>query len=241
MAKFVFNDGKVFSGGYDLSDHITSVNLEINSEELDATTINSGGFRERLGGLKDSTLSMDGFYEAGANKPDALLGASIGNELIVTTVPDAGVGNTAYFMKSRLFSYSMFGTVGEIAPFSITKSQSDDEVVQGKIEIDGALTATGNSTGVQLGAVGSTERIYVAIHCTAVSGTSTPTVTFKLQSDDNSSFTSPTDRITFSNITAIGADYQSAAGAITDDYFRLNYTITGTSPSFSIHATIGIE
>ena len=241
MAKFVFNDGKVFSGGYDLSDHITSVNLDITAEELDATTINSGGFREKLGGLKDSTLTMDGFYEAGANKPDALLGASIGNELIVTTVPDAGVGNTAYFMKSRLFSYQMFGAVGEIAPFSISKSQSDDEVVQGKIEIDGALTATGNSTGVQLGAVGSTEKIYVAIHCTAVSGTSTPTVTFKLQSDDNASFTSPTDVITFSNITAIGADYQSAAGAITDDYFRLNYTISGTSPSFSIHATIGIE
>ena len=241
MAKFVFNDGKVFSGGYDLSDHVTSVNLEIMSEELDATTINSGGFRERLGGLKDSTLQLDGFYEAGANKPDALLGASVGNELIVTTVPDAGVGNTAYFMKSRLFSYSMFGAVGEIAPFSISKSQSDDEVVQGKIEIDGALTASGNSTGVQLGAVGATEKIYVAIHCTAVSGTSTPTVTFKLQSDDNSSFTSPTDVITFSDITAIGADYQSAAGAITDDYFRLNYTISGTSPSFSIHATIGIE
>lgn len=241
MAKFVFNDGKVFSGGYDLSDHITSVNLEIMAEELDATTINSGGFREVLGGLRDSSLTMDGFYEAGANKPDALLGASIGNELIVTTVPDAGVGNTAYFMKSRLFSYQMFGTVGEIAPFSISKSQSDDEVVQGKIEIDGALTATGNSTGVQLGAVGSTEKIYVAIHCTAVSGTSTPTVTFKLQSDDNASFTSPTDVITFSDITTIGADYQSAAGAITDDYFRLNYTISGTSPSFSIHATIGIE
>jgi hypothetical protein len=241
MAKFVFNDGKVFSGGYDLSDHITSVNLEITAEELDATTINSGGFREKLGGIKDTSLQMDGFYEAGANKPDALLGASIGNELIVTTVPDAGVGNTAYFMKSRLFSYQMFGSVGEIAPFSISKSQSDDEVVQGKIEIDGALTASGNSTGVQLGAVGATERVYVAIHCTAVSGTSTPTVTFKLQSDDNSSFTSPTDSITFSNITAIGADYQSAAGAITDTYYRLNYTISGTSPSFTIHATIGIE
>ena len=241
MAKFVFNDGKVFSGGYDLSDHITSVNLEITAEELDATTINSGGFREKLGGIKDTSLQMDGFYEAGANKPDALLGASIGNELIVTTVPDAGVGNTAYFMKSRLFSYQMFGSVGEIAPFSISKSQSDDEVVQGKIELDGALTASGNSTGVQLGAVGATERVYVAIHCTAVSGTSTPTVTFKLQSDDNSSFTSPTDRITFAGITAIGADYQSAAGAITDTYYRLNYTISGTNPSFTIHATIGIE
>lgn len=241
MAKFVFNDGKVFLGGYDLSSHATSVNLEINAEELDATTINSGGFRERLGGLKDSSLQIDGFYEAGSNKPDALLGASIGNELIVSAIPDAGVGNIAYFMKSRLFEYSIFGEVGEIAPFSISKSHSGDKVVRGTIQLDSALTSSGNSTGTQLGAIGASEKCFAAIHCYAVSGTSTPTITFKLQSDDNASFTSPTDRITFSDITAIGADFQSVAGSITDDYWRLEYTITGTSPSFSIHAAIGIE
>jgi hypothetical protein len=241
MAKFVFNDGKVFSGGFDLSSHITSVNLDITAEELDATTINSGGFRSKLGGIKDSSLQMDGFYEAGTDKPDGLLGVNVGNELIVTTVPDAGVGNTAYFMKSRLFEYNIFGAVGEIAPFSISKSQSSDVVVQGKVQIDGDLTASGNSPGVQLGAVGATEKCYVGIHCYGVSGTSTPTVTFKLQSDDNSSFTSPTDRITFTSITAVGSDFQSVAGAITDQYWRLNYTISGTNPSFSIHATIGIE
>ena len=241
MAKFVFNDGKVFSGGYDLSSHVTSVNLEITAEELDATTINSGGFMEKLGGLKDSLLQIDGFYEAGTDKPDALLGASVGNELIVSTVPDAGVGNIAYFMKSRLFEYSILGEVGGIAPFSITKNQSAEEVVRGTIQLDSALTASGNSTGTQLGAVGATEKCYAAIHCYAVSGTSTPTITFKLQSDDNSSFTSPTDRITFTGITAIGADFQSVAGAVTDNYWRLNYTISGTNPSFSIHAAIGIE
>tara|TARA_R100001163_G_scaffold23904_1_gene19961 strand:- start:9677 stop:10402 length:726 start_codon:yes stop_codon:yes gene_type:complete len=241
MAKFVFNDGKVFSGGYDLSSHVTSVNLEITAEELDATTINSGGFMEKLGGLKDSSLQIDGFYEAGTDKPDALLGASVGNELIVSAVPDAGVGNIAYFMKSRLFEYSILGEVGGIAPFSITKNQSADEVVRGTIQLDSALTASGNSTGTQLGAVGATEKCYAAIHCYAVSGTSTPTITFKLQSDDNSSFTSPTDRITFTGITAIGADFQSVAGAVTDQYWRLNYTISGTNPSFSIHAAIGIE
>ena len=241
MAKFVFNDGKVFSGGYDLSSHVTSVNLEITAEELDATTINSGGFMEKLGGLKDSSLQIDGFYEAGTDKPDALLGASVGNELIVSTVPDAGVGNIAYFMKSRLFEYSILGEVGGIAPFSITKNQSAEEVVRGTIQLDSALTASGNSTGTQLGAVGATEKCYAAIHCYAVSGTSTPTITFKLQSDDNSSFTSPTDRITFTGITAIGADFQSLAGAVTDQYWRLNYTISGTNPSFSIHAAIGIE
>ncbi len=241
MAKFVFNDGKVFSGGYDLSDHTTSVNLEINAEELDATTINSNGFREKLGGLKDSSLQIDGFYEAGSNKPDALLGASIGNELIVTTVPDAGVGNIAYFMKSRLFDYSILGEVGGLAPFSISKNQSSDEVVRGTIQIDGALTASGNSTGTQLGAVSAAEKCYAVVHCYGVSGTSTPTITFKLQSDDNSSFTSPTDRATFTAITAINAEIKSVAGAVTDQYWRLNYTITGTNPSFSIHAAIGIE
>ena len=241
MAKFVFNDGKLFLGGYDLSSHTTSVNLEINAEELDSTTINSGGFTEKLGGLKDSSLQIDGFYEAGANKPDALLGASIGSELIVSTVPDAGVGNIAYFMKSKLFQYSIFGEIGEIAPFSITKNQSGDKVVRGTIQLDSALTASGNSTGTQLGAVGATEKCYAAIHCYSVSGTSSPTITFKLQSDDNSSFTSPTDRITFTSITAIGADFQSVAGAITDQYWRLNFTISGTNPSFGIHAAIGIE
>ena len=90
MAKFVFNDGKVFSGGFDLSSNITSVTLDINADDLDVTTINSGGFRSRIGGLKDSTLTMDGFYEAGTDKPDALLGASVGNELIVTTVQTQG-------------------------------------------------------------------------------------------------------------------------------------------------------
>ena len=160
MAKFVFNDGKVFSGGYDLSDNVTNVNLELTAEELDATTLQSGGFTEKLGGLK---------------------------------------------------------------------------------ALDGSITATGNSTGANLGAVGATEKCYVAIHCTSVSGTSTPTITFKLQSDDNSSFTSPTDRITFTGITAIGADFQSVAGAITDTHWRLNYTVSGTNPNFSIHATVGIE
>ena len=241
MAKFVFNDGKAFIGGYDLSSHTTAMNLEITADELDATTINSGGFKSKLGGTKDSTFSLDGFYEAGANKPDALLGTSIGNELIVTAVPDAGIGNTAYFMKSSLFSYSMFGTVGEITPFTINKSISSDVVVRGTIALDTALTATGNSAAYQVGAVASGEKCYAAVHCYSVSGTSTPTITFKLQSDDNSDFTSATDRATFTALTAIGSEIKSVAGAVTDQYWRLNYTITGTNPSFGIHATIGIE
>ena len=241
MSKFVFKNGKVFSDGYDLSSNVTSVNLEINADELDATTINSNGFKEKLGGLKDSSLQLDGFYEAGANKPDALLGASIGNELIVSVTPEAGVGSTSYFMKSRLFTYSILGAIGEITPFSVSKANSGDVVVRGTTQLDDALTTTGASTGSNLGAVSTGEKVYAAIHCTAVSGTSSPTISFTLQSDDNASFTSPTDVATFTDITAINAQYISDATTTSDTYWRLAYTITGTTPSFDIHASIGIE
>ena len=241
MAKYVFTDGKVFLNGYDLSSHVNAVNLDVTADEVEVTTLQSGGFKERLGGLKDSTISIDGFFESGANKPDALLGANVGNELITTIVPDAGVGNIAYFLKSKLFSYNIFGAVGEVTPFNISKSNSTDAVVRGTIQLDSNITASGNSTGSNLGAVSSTESVYAVVHCYALSGTSTPTITFKLQSDDNSSFTSPTDRATFTSLTAIGSEIKKVSGAITDTYWRLNYTVSGTSPSFSIHGAIGIE
>ena len=126
-------------------------------------------------------------------------------------MPDAGLAIPLILLSHANLVIRSFGEVGEIAPFSVTKSQSSEIMVRGTIALDGNNCF--NSTGANLGAVGATEKCYVAIHCTSVSGTSTPTITFKLQSDDNSSFTSPTDRITFTGITAIGADFQSVAGA----------------------------
>lgn len=241
MAKYVFTDGKLFLGGYDFSSNTNAVTLDVTVDEQDVTTINSGGFKEKLGSLKDSSMSIDGFFEAGAETPDALLGTSVGSEIICTVVPDAGVGNIAYFLKSKLFSYTILGAIGEVAPFTVSKSNSTDKVVRGTIEIDSDITATGSSTGIQLGAVAATENIYAAVHCTGVSGTSTPTITFVLESDDNADFTSASTIGTFTSITAITSEILKVSGAITDDYFRLSYTVSGTTPSFSIHATLGIE
>ena len=73
-----------------------------------------------------------------------------------------------------------------------------------------------------------------------IDSTSTPTLALKVQSDDNSSFTSATDRITLTNFTAVGAQYSKVAGAITDTHYRINYTLSGTSPSFKVFITVGI-
>ena len=55
-----------------------------------------------------------------------------------------------------------------------------------------------------------------------------------MQSDDNSGFTSATNRITFTQATGVTSELLSVAGAITDDYWRLSYTIVGGSFTFAV-------
>jgi hypothetical protein len=242
MATFVLTDGRFFLNGFDMSGHTQSMTLDLTADEVDVTSINSGGFRSKIAGLQDASLTANGFFEAGTDKPDGLLGVSAGAELIGTVSPTSSAGDTAYFLKSRNFSYSIGGAVGDVMPFSITNANSSDRAVRGTIMVDDSanLTATANSTGRNLGAVAAGKSLFVAAHVVSVSGTSTPTLAVKVQSDDNGSFTSPTDRITLTNFTAVGAQYSKVAGAITDSHFRINSTITGTNPSFKVFITVGI-
>ena len=81
--------------------------------------------------------------------------------------------------------------------------------------------------------------MYAGLHITAASGT-TPTLVVKVQSDDNAGFTSATDRITFTSANSIGGQWSSVAGAVTDDYWRVTWTVGGTSPSFTFVVALGI-
>ena len=72
-------------------------------------------------------------------------------------------------------------------------------------------------------------------------GTGSPTLDVVIQSDDNAGMTSPTTRITHAQKTAIGAELLSVAGAVMDDYWRVNFTIGGSSPSFLFAVMLGIN
>jgi hypothetical protein len=64
-----------------------------------------------------------------------------------------------------------------------------------------------------------------------------------LQSDADSSAGSESTRITFddvSNVSGPYAQWTSVAGAITDTWWRLNYTISGGAPSFTVALIIGV-
>ena len=92
MAKFVLTDASLVINSVDLSDHVASVTLELNSEEIDTTAMGST-FMSKTGGLKSGTLSID-FQQDFAS-----------SEVDTTMFPLFG-GTTAFVLKATSGSVS---------------------------------------------------------------------------------------------------------------------------------------
>jgi hypothetical protein len=152
-------------------------------------------------------------------------------------------GSTAYLLQSIPLSYTpVQGAVGDLAMGTISGSSSTGPVVRGTLLHPSSTARTSSSTGTgrQLGAVAAGQSLYAALHVISASGT-TPTLAVIVQSDDNAGFTTPTTRITFTTATGKTSQMSSVAGAITDTYWRVSYTIGGTStPTFAFAVTAGI-
>lgn len=95
-----------------------------------------------------------------------------------------------------------------------------------------ALNSNGNSSGLNIGKTPA-KGVWVEIAVTAASGTS-PTIDFVVQeSDDDSTYN---DLVTFEQITETGR--WSRLVQSKKPYLRLNRTLGGTSPSFTVTAGI---
>ena len=70
MAKFVLTNAMVKINSVDLSDHVSSVTLDITADEVEDTPFGQT-FKSRLGGLKDGTLSIDFQQDFAASEVDA--------------------------------------------------------------------------------------------------------------------------------------------------------------------------
>jgi hypothetical protein len=102
-------------------------------------------------------------------------------------------------------------------------------------------TATGVGTSLQLGALAEGQNMYANLHVLSVSGTAAPTLTMTVHSDNATGFPSTTLRGSFAAKTAVGGESIRIAGPITDDWWRLSWTISGTNPSFLFLVSMGIE
>jgi len=246
MSKFVLSNVRLFAGGADLTTVNNQVQLQAEAESKDTTAFAASGgvWHEELSGIKSTTLTASGQWEAGdASKVDDDAFGNFGSVGAISVCPaGAADGALAWLTQYNRKQYQLFGQVGDVAPWS-WQSMGSWPLVRGAAltgpTTSGATAGTAG-TATQLGAVSSSQHVYIALHVFSVSGTSTPTLTVTVQSDNASNFPSAATVTTLTGATAIGSQIVRVAGPITDDWFRISYAVTGTSPSFLFAVTAGI-
>lgn len=240
MAVFTLTDAVIWVHDQDVTGNSNKATLKTSVDDLDATVFGGGGFKARVGGLRDVELAVEGYADTGAG-PDAAAFAALGvSDRAHTVAPTSAAGSVAYLFQAGEFGYETFGGVGEVAPFTLTaKATNKVGVARGQVaKAKGVVSATGAlGSGLNLGAGGAGKYLYATLHAFAV-GT---TVTVIIQSDTTSGFAAPTTRATIGPITTAGGTFMTRvdASAITDTWWRFNVSaITG---SFTLGGALAIQ
>jgi hypothetical protein len=242
MATTVLTDCKILLGGYNLSGYHNSLEISHGAEMLDDTVFGTSGTRSAKPGLLNFESNGSVFWDT---ELDGVVYNRIGADREVHSYAMEGnvAGDITFAIRGINATYNpLSGEVGQLLQSEFTARSSNSPLVRGQLflPLGTPLTASGNSAVSQLGAVITGRKVYMSVHVVAVSGT-TPSITFTLQSDNAVGFPSSTTQGTMTAMTAIGAQWMEVAGPITDDYWRVGYTISGTTPSFTVFVSIGIK
>lgn len=228
-----YKDALIGLGAYDLSGVSNEASLALGMDELDSTVFGVTA-KGRMAGLTDADFNLAAIFDP-ANSDAPLfgqIGVSPGDSSILTLGASRAEGARAFIARDCGYSYQLGAGIGELLTCSFSGKAS--KVLPGGYILEPgstARTSSGNGTGVQVGAVGATQLAYATLHVFSITGSSV-SLTVEIESDDNSGFTSAVSRITFTAATdggGITSEWKSVAGAITDDYWRAKWTVTGTA------------
>jgi hypothetical protein len=123
LAKFVATDFDIEINSIPLSGNIAAATITTTSEEVEVTAFGNT-YRQRVGGLKDASVSLDWHQDYGAASVHATLNPLLGSYATVTIVPTSGSVTatnpsvTAVFLVTEYSPIS--GTIGDLSTFSTT-------------------------------------------------------------------------------------------------------------------------
>lgn len=244
MATNVALHRKSYVGALALAANTRDVSYSIAAAMQPSTTYSDGGWECVRPGLKSGTITFDGFTDFAVGAVDDTIGvAGLGGQNVISVYENPtgtiAAGDHARISRGVVTTFEPIrGAVGEMAGLML--GAKFDTVVPEALVLhpETSRSSTGTGTAVAMTGPTSSQRLYAALHVVAWSGLTSLVV--KVQTDDNGSFTSATDRITFSTATGVTSEWSSVAGAFnTETHVRVSYTIVGTgSCTFAVAAGV---
>lgn len=254
MASFVLKKRLMLAGGADISAQMQQGNFQRGRRGKDSNAWGDNTRTQAPGNLF-GTMDGSGLTSWAADDVDQRLERLFGlkDKVYMMSAAEGLEGEQAMVLKALLSKYNGFEVdkAKELYGFSYSLLANDHFI--GTIgDVDTNLTATGNGNGYQLGAVtaANKEAIFAAIFVRSVTGTS-PTLDAKVVSDPANTFLATTDRITFSQLTDASGENSDGVHAlygrfvptsdITDQWWRFQFTVAGTTPVFDVVTVLGVE
>jgi hypothetical protein len=125
MARIVLTDVGVVINNIDLSDHVASVTINQNVDAVETTAFGDGG-RTRIGGLEDSSISLDFHQDFAAGDVDATIAPLVGGTASFNIGPFgtavSAAGTAPRYTGTVLVTEwtPLNGTVGDLSTASVT-------------------------------------------------------------------------------------------------------------------------
>jgi len=123
MARIVLTNAVVKINSVDLSDHVASVELAQEVEEVETTAFGDSA-RTRTGGLANNSLSLDFHQDFASASVDDTLNALVGGTASFEILPNGtavGATNPKYTGTVLLTEWTpVSGAIGELATASVT-------------------------------------------------------------------------------------------------------------------------
>lgn len=124
MSLVALTNAYILIGASDISDHSSSVEFEVEAEELDSTTFSSSGWSSNLGGLKSGNLKIGVKGDYAAANIDSILWAM----LATTQTFEIKAVNAARSTSNPSYTGSVLvsklspitGDVGNLVEFDLT-------------------------------------------------------------------------------------------------------------------------
>lgn len=227
---------------WDFSGSSNSLELSLQAERQDCTVFQATAKEFVVLGAEGEIKQQGYFLDSVANSLEAEISESILNAESLTVAALYGTDTTAcaaYVARGATTdSMTITAETGGLITFAGSWVPGSG-IVRGLRAFSGTISATGTQSYIDLGAVGSAGG-YAWLFVQTITGTAT-SATITVQSDDNTSFTTPATEGTFA-FSAVGAQEIALTGTV-DRYVRLNCTSMGGATSFvvvGVVATSGV-
>lgn len=235
MAVTTGNQAQVMLDEFNLHQFARSFDLTPDTDIHDASVLGTTS-RIKMPGLKHATANSEVFLDGttatgsydilkgkyGAAVPGVFSYAPLG----------FGIGNPAILIYASEVSFQPKSIVDDLSMMTMNAEAAEDAADFGvSLHSLTAETSSTDSTAVD-NAAATLNGGVATIHLVTIAGTSTPTLTAKIQhSVDNVVWV---DLVSFTALTAIGKQrVEVAAGTTVNRYLRTVSTITGTNPVFN--------